>query len=121
MAARRRALLVAPLAVFAAGVVGASPVDGEITGLQLSSDAPGELTITWDAASPAPTDYRLAWAPVGEDCLAQMPPPPTRSIPDLAAVMRCDSRLLPGQPTFDCMGFRRRVGASTLAHSGWLA
>ena len=37
------------------------PAD-EVASLRLSSDAPGELTITWDAPSSAPADYRVAWA-----------------------------------------------------------
>ena len=32
---------------------------GAITGLTLTSDAPGTLTASWDAASPTPTDYRV--------------------------------------------------------------
>ena len=40
---------------------------GAITGLTLSSDAPGTLTVSWDAASPTPTDYRVDWAKSDED------------------------------------------------------
>ena len=40
---------------------------GAITGLTLTSDAPGTLTASWDAASPTPTDYRVDWAKSGED------------------------------------------------------
>ena len=36
--------------------------DGAITGLTLTSDAPGTLTVSWDTASPTPTDYRVDWA-----------------------------------------------------------
>ena len=36
--------------------------DGAITGLTLTSDSPGVLTINWTAASPIPTDYRVVWA-----------------------------------------------------------
>ena len=43
-------------------VAQAQGVDGAITGLTLSSDAPGTLTVSWDAASPVPTDYRIDWA-----------------------------------------------------------
>ena len=32
---------------------------GALTGLTLTSDAPGTLTVSWDAASPTPTDYRV--------------------------------------------------------------
>ena len=41
--------------------------DGAITGLTLTSDAPGTLTVSWDAASPVPTDYRVDWAKSSED------------------------------------------------------
>ena len=40
---------------------------GAITGLTLTSDAPGTLTVSWDAASPTPTDYRVDWAKSTED------------------------------------------------------
>ena len=40
---------------------------GAITGLTLTSDAPGTLTASWDAASPTPTDYRVDWAKSDED------------------------------------------------------
>ena len=38
-----------------------------ITGLTLTSDAPGTLTVSWEAASPTPTDYRVDWAKSDED------------------------------------------------------
>ena len=38
-----------------------------ITGLTLASDTPGTLTVSWDAASPTPTDYRVDWAKSDED------------------------------------------------------
>ena len=40
---------------------------GAITGLTLTSDAPGTLAVSWDAASPTPTDYRIDWAESDED------------------------------------------------------
>ena len=40
---------------------------GAITGLTLTSDTPGTLTASWDAASPTPTDYRVDWAKSDED------------------------------------------------------
>ena len=40
---------------------------GAITGLTLTSDAPGTLAVSWDAASPTPTDYRVDWAKSDED------------------------------------------------------
>ena len=36
--------------------------NGTITGLMLTSNAPGTLTVSWEAASPTPTDYRVDWA-----------------------------------------------------------
>ena len=41
--------------------------NGTITGFTLSSDAPGTLTVSWEAASPTPTDYRVDWAKSDED------------------------------------------------------
>ena len=40
---------------------------GAIANLQLTSTTAGELTVSWDAASPVPTDYRIDWAKSGED------------------------------------------------------
>ena len=40
---------------------------GAITGLTLTSDTPGTLTVSWDAASPTPTDYRVDWAKSDEE------------------------------------------------------
>ena len=40
---------------------------GAIADLQLSSTSAGTLTVSWDAASPTPTDYRIDWAESGED------------------------------------------------------
>ena len=40
---------------------------GAITGLTLSSDTPGTLTVSWEATSPTPTDYRVDWAKSDED------------------------------------------------------
>ena len=40
---------------------------GTIANLQLTSTSAGELTVSWDAASPVPTDYRVDWAKSGED------------------------------------------------------
>ena len=44
-----------------------TPVPGAINGLTLSSDSPGTLTVSWDTPSPAPSDYRLRWAPAESD------------------------------------------------------
>ena len=43
---------------FYMGTVQAQSSRGAITGLTLTSDAPGTLTVSWEAASPTPTDYR---------------------------------------------------------------
>ena len=40
---------------------------GAIANLQLTSTTAGTLTVSWDAASPVPTDYRVDWAKSGED------------------------------------------------------
>ena len=40
---------------------------GAVADLQLSSTSAGTLTVSWDAASPTPTDYRVDWAKSGED------------------------------------------------------
>ena len=47
--------------------VGASAqaANGSVSGVVASSDTPGVLTVSWDAPSQAPTDYRVSWAPVG--------------------------------------------------------
>ena len=46
------------------------PASDEVTGLALSSDTAGELALTWNQPSEAPTDYRIAWTPAGEDYLS---------------------------------------------------
>ena len=40
-----------------------------MTGLTLSSNAPGSLTIEWDTPSPSPSDYRIGWASVDQQYL----------------------------------------------------
>ena len=40
---------------------------GAIANLQLTSTTAGTLTVSWDATSPVPTDYRVDWAKSGED------------------------------------------------------
>ena len=40
---------------------------GAVANLQLSSTSAGTLTVSWDAASPTPTDYRVDWAKSTED------------------------------------------------------
>ena len=45
----------------------AQGADGAIAGLTLTSTTAGTLTVSWDAASPPPTDYRVDWAKSTED------------------------------------------------------
>ena len=49
------------------GNVQAQSSRGAITGLTLASTTAGTLTVSWDAASPTPTDYRVDWAKSTED------------------------------------------------------
>ena len=68
--ARKLTFVVLLLAAVAFGgvfvVAQAQEAEGAINGLTLSSDSPGTLTVSWDAASPAPGDYRVRWARSGE-------------------------------------------------------
>ena len=41
-----------------------------VTGLTLSSDEPGSLTIEWNTPSPSPSDYRVNWAQAGHGWLS---------------------------------------------------
>ena len=58
------ALLLAVPFLFHAGAT-VHAADNEITGVTLTSPEPGELAITWDAPSRAPTDYRVTWKKSG--------------------------------------------------------
>ena len=49
------------------GTLQAQGNNGAITGLTLTSDTPGTLTVSWDTTSPTPTDHRVDWAKTGED------------------------------------------------------
>ena len=73
---RSRISALAPLAVLAAVITAlalssftaeAQGDPGAVANLQLSSTTAGTLTVSWDAASPVPTDYRVDWAKSGED------------------------------------------------------
>ena len=44
--------------------------NGAVPNLQLSSTAPGVLTISWDAPDPTPSDYRVVWAKQDLDFLS---------------------------------------------------
>ena len=43
------------------------PASDEVTGLALSSDAVGDLVITWNTPTDEPTDYRVSWGPADEE------------------------------------------------------
>ena len=65
----------AALAVMAAlllgGLIAQAQSDrGAVPNLRLSSASPGELTISWDAPDPAPSDYRVIWAEQSLDFLS---------------------------------------------------
>ena len=65
----------AAMAVIAAlllgGLVALAQSDrGAVPNLRLSSASPGELTISWDAPDPAPSDYRVIWAKQDLDFLS---------------------------------------------------
>ena len=60
-------LAVVTIGTFYFSVVQAQEANGAITGLTLTSDTPGTLTVSWDTASPAPTDYRVDWAKSTEE------------------------------------------------------
>ena len=52
------------------GVVQAQAERGAIPSLNLASGEPGQLVISWETPDPAPTDYRLRWAPTSENFLS---------------------------------------------------
>ena len=52
------------------GVVQAQAERGAIPSLNLASNAPGQIIITWETPDPAPTDYRIRWAPTSENFLS---------------------------------------------------
>ena len=61
----------ATLLVAATVAAQAQQYDGAISGLTLTSDAPGDLDLSWDAPGTAPTDYWVSWARSGEDWPAE--------------------------------------------------
>ena len=67
-----RKLMLATAATFQGvfAVAQAQAADGTMTGVTLTSGSPGTLTVSWKTPSPAPTDYRLRWAPVESDYLS---------------------------------------------------
>ena len=52
------------------GVVQAQAERGAIPSLNLASSEPGQIVITWETPDPAPTDYRIRWAPATGDFLS---------------------------------------------------
>ena len=52
------------------GTVQAQAERGAIPSLNLASSEPGQMVITWETPDPAPTDYRLRWAPTSENFLS---------------------------------------------------
>ena len=52
------------------GTAQAQAERGAIPSLTLHSTEPGQLIITWETPDPAPTDYRLRWAPTSENFLS---------------------------------------------------
>ena len=76
---RRRLSWLALAAIAAAAVAvlfdfspapASDPPEGAMPNPQLTSDAPGEITLSWDAPAPLPDDYRLMWS---EDSLKFLP------------------------------------------------
>ena len=43
---------------------------GAVSNLSVSSPNPGQLVVAWSAPSETPTDYRVRWAPSGQDYLS---------------------------------------------------
>ena len=52
------------------GTAQAQAERGAIPSLNLASSEPGQLVISWESPDPAPTDYRLRWAPATGDFLS---------------------------------------------------
>ena len=76
---RKLALMAALLAVTTALILISTTTQaqggsGAVPNLQLSSASPGELTITWDAPDPTPSDYRVIWAEQSLDFLSYSRP-----------------------------------------------
>ena len=58
-------LLVASMTFIGSALTGTAQSQAErgaIPSLNLASDEPGQLVITWETPDPAPTDYRIRWA-----------------------------------------------------------
>ena len=62
-------LLVASMTFIGSGMAGSAQAQGAsnaIPSINLTSDTPGEIEVSWTAPSLAPSDYRLSWTPDGE-------------------------------------------------------
>ena len=62
-------LLVASMTFIGSALTGtaqAQGASGAIPSINLTSDTPGEIEVSWTAPSLAPSDYRLSWTPDGE-------------------------------------------------------
>ena len=58
-------LLVVSMVLTGSGLTGTTQAQAErgaIPSMNLDSDEPGQLVITWETLDPHPTDYRLSWA-----------------------------------------------------------
>ena len=55
---------------FMSATAGAQDNQRAVGNLQTSSPNPGQLLAAWNAPSQTPTDYRVRWAPTGEDYLS---------------------------------------------------
>ena len=58
-------LLVVSMVLTGSGLTGTTQAQAErgaIPSMNLDSDEPGQLVITWETSDPHPTDYRLSWA-----------------------------------------------------------
>ena len=61
------ALAIITILLLTGGDARAQTDPGAVSNLRLSSPSAGELVITWDAPNDTPADYRVVWAPSGED------------------------------------------------------
>ena len=66
----RLAALTLLLAALPIAQLAAQEERGSIPNLNLSSDNPGEIVISWDTPDPEPSDYRVSWAPQGEGMIS---------------------------------------------------
>ena len=58
-------LLIASMTFIGSALTGTAQAQGAsnaIPSINLDSNEPGQLIITWDTPNPTPTDYRIRWA-----------------------------------------------------------